>query len=206
MTDSNKNSDAPAGPSTTESGSESRPLLVDKRAGSGNKDVPPKPAHNPILDLPTDYSKNRNRLANVRWKRGEDPRDDLAVGSVGARTLSPEEAQLTTGYVDYDLEVLEHPHPENVDPYEGIHGSRTGIKCWSCPAGEYLIIAERTSQEVGDTLDEVTWARKMNRPVDPLKVPDVLKLFCPQCKSVMEMRKEIVLELRAKAVDAGAGA
>lgn len=178
------------------------PIIVDKRAGSGSKPKPVRggtgPGHDPILDQPTDYSKNPNRLANVRWKRGEDPRDDLAVGHVGAHELSPEEAAAAQGYVDYKIEVLEHPESEGLDPFEGVTGSDSGVECWRCHSRDYLIISERSGADIGASQPDVAWAISQNRQVDPLKVPDVQMLFCPTCKDRMQLRKEHVLEFAAQ--------
>lgn len=163
---------------------------VDKRSSSGHKAD--------YTDSET-YHRNRNRLANVRWKLGENPHDDLAVGSVGARELTPEQALQEPGYVDYKVEMHEPHQPTEQEQYAGLRGSDSGIRCWSCRGNTYRIVDERSSEQVASTQDDIVWAQKMNRPVDPERIPTVWLLFCPGCKHKMQMPDYEVRRLQDRA-------
>ena len=127
------------------------------------------------------YRKNANRLSPLRWAPGQDPRDDDAYPGSGYEYVKL--------VVDEDLA----PTPAS-KRFEGYLGVDSHMTCWNCLQRTYLIMDERTSQQVGEAQDEVVWAWANNRPVDPVRVPDVLLLYCPACHNTMQLRKEIVRE------------
>lgn len=158
------------------------PKVTDRRSGSGQKIVPPE------IDFEAAYANNPFRIRNYRWAPGQDPNDD--------------EAWPDSNWDYVNLEVLEHPDESASDPdwsYRNISGSPSGVRCFHCRNNDYLIVDVRSSEEIAKTQDDVLWARVNNREVDPLKVPDVLALFCPGCKHQAQVRKEVVQLLASKA-------
>lgn len=152
------------------------PTVVDRRSGRGKA----QHAGADFTDAKT-YEKNQNRLANVRWKLGEDPRD--------------QEAEKGSGWEYVKLDAPENPVSRPASSFEGVAGGiESGLHCWSCHHADYLIMDDRKPIEVAMQQDDLAWALKMNRAVDPERMPHVLMLFCPACKAVMEMPEHVVRE------------
>ena len=87
-----------------------------------------------ILDLPTNYDKNPNRLANVRWPVGEDP---------GQEGTSERDGQ----WINVKLDVTEHPDPDpdQRDLLGG--GPALRLNCGVC-GSQLHIAAEKDAVEV----------------------------------------------------------
>lgn len=121
------------------------------------------------------------RTSNYRWAPGEDPHDD--------------DANQDSGYEYIKLDVREH-QTADVDPYAGIRGQASGILCFECRVQDYLIIDERSAEEVIAGRDEESWAIKMNRPVDSWRVQGELLLFCPGCHAKTQMTEQMYVILK----------
>lgn len=111
----------------TETTSSSRPVIVDRRSSNKRLD---------ILNQPTDYSKNPNRLSNLRWGVGQEP--------------DGEGTSKDDGWVNIKLDVTEHlpPEPEQKSLLGG--GPELLLKCFHC--GKPLHIgAAQTAREILET-------------------------------------------------------
>lgn len=100
------------------------PVIVDKRA-----------SRRAILDEPTDYSKNANRLSNVRWPVGEDPSDEGT-------------SERDKDWVNVKLEVTENP-PDEPHQLELLNrnGPELRMKCAHCDK-PLVIGGSRTAKEI----------------------------------------------------------
>lgn len=153
----------------------------DKRSGFGIK-----PSHDPLLDKPTDYSTNQNRLANVRWAPGTNPHDPLAI----------DHSQALAGWTDYKLDGPENPEqPKDTTPSSA---TDSGVQCFKCHSHNYMIIDKRSREVVAASRDDVSWALSQGRQPDPVLYPDVLMLHCPQCRHITQMDAQTVQVIAAK--------
>ncbi len=107
--------------------------INDKRSSAGRKE-----RRKDILNVPTDYSKNPNRLSNVRFPLGEEPWHDV----VGTTKDDP--------YVNVKLEVVEgkDPGPNQRNLLGG--GARLLVDCFHCHEPLHIAAAKR----VKDALEE----------------------------------------------------
>lgn len=114
------------------------------------------------------------RTSNYRWKFGEDPHDP--------------DADPSSGYEYTKVEVVEDTSKTEKEKYGAIKGGQpSGVRCWACGQNDYLIIDERTAQEMIASHDETDWAQKMNRPLDFWRSQAMFMLFCPGCKAVTQL-------------------
>lgn len=142
------------------------------------------------------YEETRKHIVRqtvYRWGLGQDPNDD--------------EAWPDSGWEYVRLEGPSTPDSERdlgEARYKELSGPASGVKCFqlkgSC-TGEYLVVQERTPEEIVATLDDVQWAIKNNRAVDPERIPTAWLLFCPVCKHMTQMRESVVRKLRGEPVD-----
>ena len=88
-----------------------------------------------ILNQPTDYSKNANRLSNVRWPLGQEPYHDV------------EGTGDDDNVVNVKLEVVENPDPDPNQRHLLGGGPELKIPCFTCGAKMH-IGAAKTSREV----------------------------------------------------------
>lgn len=156
-------------------------------AGAESKAVP---AHDPILDKPTDYSKNANRLSNIRWPIGEEPYADTegTDGSIGARHIdSAKEAE--GQWTNVKLDVTEHPDPDP-DQRSLLHGGAEVIlPCFHCGTTQH-VGASKTAQEV---LEEGGY--KFKEDADVAHASDrVVALVCLN-GHVTQMREDMLAPL-----------
>ena len=131
---------------------------------------------------------SRTRTTPVRWAPGHDPRDE-------------ETDNKGTGWETVKLEVTEHKEPQNVDALGNVRGQPSGVQCYNCKHGEMLIIDSRTPEEIASTQPHLSHALEMNRDVDPLELPSLLMLVCPQCKTAMQVRESVMRKMRGEQVD-----
>lgn len=99
--------------------------MNDKRSSAGRKE-----RRKDILNAPTDYSKNSNRLSNVRFPIGEEPWNDV----VGTHKDDP--------YVNVKLEVVENPDPGPNQRNLLGGGARLLVDCFHCHAEMHVAAAK----------------------------------------------------------------
>lgn len=143
---------------------------LEKRITSGNADW---------SDDKT-YEKNRNRLANVRWKFGEDPHDD--------------DAHPDSGWEYVTLDYPEHP-PEDTNPYGGKGGPDSGVRCFNCHGYTYRILDTRTPEEILAGLPDEQWRRSQGRG-DDRAAPRVYLLVCPKCENRVQLNEEAIERIK----------
>lgn len=152
--------------------------------------------HDPEKDaaeLERQQAVSSTRISNYRWKFGEDPHDDDAT---------PE-----SGYEYTKVEVAEDHTKTEKERFGLIGGGQpSGVQCFECRHTDYLIIDQRTAQEVIESRPDVDWAQKMNRPLDFWRSQAELMLFCPSCKGVTQLLEGIYLMLKAQTERAREGA
>jgi hypothetical protein len=125
------------------------------------------------------------RTSNYRWAPGEDPHDL--------------EATPDSGWEYKKLEVVEGE--SDIDTFKGVRGPDSGVRCFRCKAQHYLIIDERTREQVLADRDVESWAIQNNRPVDPLRQDPEKMLWCPGCRhtvQVMDYALKVLQEQEAK--------
>lgn len=127
--------------------------------------------------------RHQTRTANLRWGPGEEPYD--VPGAVKG-----------DGYVNTQLEVLEHTDPTGLDNMAGVRGTPSGVRCLACRRSDYLIVDRRTSEQRIESQVDVQWAISQGRHVDPLLIEPELMLFCPGCRCVAQMLESAVAGLR----------
>lgn len=132
-----------------------------------------------ILDEPTDYSKQPNRLANVRFPLGEEPWHDVE----GTDKDSP--------YVNYKLEVVEGDDPEpDQKALLNLNGPLLRMKCAHC--SKPLRIG--ASKKNKDVLEEGGFVFKPYQIV--AHASDELAACVCENGHVTQLRMELALRLR----------
>lgn len=124
---------------------------------------------------------NSTRTSVMRWAPGENPHEDVDE---------------LHGYEDIKLEVVEDQSKTEKERFGGVRGTASGIRCFECGVNDYLIVDERTAQQVIDERPEESWAQKMNRPLDFWRSQAEYLLFCPGCHGVAQMLQAVVKRLQ----------
>lgn len=157
------------------------PRIVDKRASAKRKRD--SLYGNDPQEAIDASEKHAVRVAPLRWAPGHDPND-------------PETDNKGTGWETVKLEVLEHPEPD-VDGMRGIHGVPSRVRCFECKRNDYLII-DRLSREqrLEAATPDVKHAVRMNRPLAREITEPIVMLFCPGCKSAVQMLESAMFGLR----------
>ena len=126
---------------------------------------------------------NSTRTSIMRWAPGENPHEDVDE---------------LHGYEDIKLEVQEDQSKTEKERFGGVKGTASHIVCFECGVNDYLIVDERTAQQVIDERPEESWAQKMNRPLDFWRAQAEYLLFCPGCHAVAQMLQAVVRRLQAQ--------
>ena len=163
------------------------PSFVDKRSGAiSGTETPYGPLPTPEEIRERESKRGRNRTKMERWAPGTDPHD--------------QDARPDSGWEYVKLDVTEGKEGQGVDHFAGLSGPDSGVRCFQCKSTNYRILDERSSETVAGTQDDIAWAKANNRPFDKMRAPNVIGVFCPNCKQVAQFRESIFRELQGEEV------